>query len=121
MCVRQNIIMSIVALTSAALAAPSTATTPMAITYICKSSHGRPDRPLVSTHLAAEAIFLAVEPATNPYTDSAKFPEIAVREMNGSWDVFRWNSRSGDRDSQLAIRIDRCSGEISNVEFGPRR
>ncbi|WP_172705147.1 MULTISPECIES: hypothetical protein [Sphingomonadaceae] len=119
--VRKNIIMSIAAFTLAAFPALSTATTPMAITYNCQSTHGRPDRPLVSTYSAAEAIFLAVEPATNPHADSARFPEISVREKKWSWEVFRWNSRNGDRDSQLAIRIDRCSGEISNVEFGLRR
>lgn len=97
------------------------ATTPLAITYVCNSTHGRPDSPLVATYAAAEAIFLAIEPSTNPNTDTLAFPDIFVRQTDMSWEVYRWNSERGDRGSQLGIRIDSCSGAISDVVFGAGR
>lgn len=97
------------------------ATTPLAITYVCNPTHGRPDSPLVTTYTAAEAIFLAIEPSTNPHTDTLTFPDIFVRQTDMSWEVYRWNSKHGNRGSQLGIRIDRCSGAISDVVFGVGR
>lgn len=97
------------------------ATTPLAITYVCNSTHGRPDSPLVATYAAAKAIFLAIEPSTNPNTDTLAFPDIFVRQTDMSWEVYRWNSERGDRGSQLGIRIDSCSGAISDVVFGAGR
>jgi hypothetical protein len=97
------------------------ATTPLAITYVCNTAHGRPDSPLVATYAAAEAIFLAIERSTNPHTDTLAFPDIFVRQTDMSWEVYRWNSKRGDRGSQLGIRIDRCSGAISDVVFGAER
>jgi hypothetical protein len=92
----------------------------------CAARWGTPGVPLVKKADTAKAIFLAVEQDLNPRANPSSFPDVTVDDEGGAWSVFRGRaphiSGNGDFDimnggGQLAMRIAKCDGHISNVSF----
>ena len=87
---------------------------------------GQPSRPLVESADTARAIFVAVETRYAPNDDRVRYPLIEAIDNGKSWILFRWShprtNVSGDiviepGGGQLTMRIDKCDGRISHVNF----
>jgi hypothetical protein len=87
----------------------------------CPPRWGKPGKPLVNNPETARAIFLAVEQDFAPRADQSGFPDIGVDDDGKRWVVYRWRApRDGVATfggGQLSLRISKCDGSISGVQF----
>lgn len=113
---------------AAALASGCASTEPVATsaTGICVVRGAPQGRPLVTRPETARAIFLAVEADFFPDANKTEFPVVEVERDGEGWIAFRTRDRSVNAGgpivvqkggSQLEIRIDGCSGAVSDAHY----
>ena len=83
----------------------------------CVKEPGHIPGPFVPDANTARAIFLVVEKAVVFLADAAHFPVVKVQDEGDSWEVFRTRESDEFGGGQLQLKIEKCTGRISQASL----